>query len=148
MSNKTLKLKVQWGIFDKNSKQTQLFGKDSRVVFSHDKKLVFLVYTDGTTSAPVYDFVVLPNGRSVSLGSNDKDLKEINAEIIKGYFNPKTKETGRLSDLGKKVEVFKDLKGRENIYVDSVQQNIFLTNLIELPTRNGMKLFSFEKKDS
>jgi hypothetical protein len=149
MTNKTLKLKVQWGIFDKVSKKAELFEKDSRVVFSHDRRLVFLVYTDGTTSAPVYNYVVLPNGRTVSLGNNDKDLKEITVEIIDGFFDPKTKKVGKISEIGKKVEVFKNSKGRENVYIDGVQANIFLTKLIELPTRDGGKqLFNFEKKNS
>jgi hypothetical protein len=144
--SKTLSLQVVWGIFDKKSKRLDTYGKDSRVVFSADQKLTFLVYKGGVTSPPAWDYVVLPNGRTVSLGSNDKNLKEIKVPVQNGYFNLKEKKIIKKSSL-KNVEILKDQRGRENVYVSGVHRpELIPTEFVEINGRRGPQLMSLYKK--
>ena len=144
--SKNLTLKVVWGIFDKSRKQLDTYPKDSRVVFSADRKLTFLVYKGGITSPPAWDHLVLPNGKTIPLGSNDPSLKNISVEVQNGYFNIKEKKMVKASSL-KGVEVLKDQRGRESVYVSGVHKpELIPTEFIEVDGRKGKELISLYNK--
>jgi hypothetical protein len=139
-------LNVVWGIYDKKDKILDTYPKTSRVVYSKDRKLTFLVYKGGVTSPPAWDYAIL-NGKSIPLGSNDPTLKELEVQVQKGFFNVKEKKIVKATSL-KNVELLKSHNGRENVYIGGVQQpQLIPTEFVEINTRKGKQLFSLYNKN-
>jgi hypothetical protein len=138
-------LNVVWGIYDKKEKILDTYPKTSRIVYSKDRKLTFLVYKGGVTSPPAWDYAIL-NGKPIPLGSNDPTLKELEVEVQKGFFNVKEKKIVKATSL-KNVELLKSHNGRENVYVAGIQQpELIPTEFVEINTRKGKQLFSLYSK--
>ena len=74
-------LPIVWAFSDSKTHKKVTFEKNVRVVYSNDKTLVFVVYTDRTTTPPVFDHVVLPNGKLIPLGTNDPKRKALSVNI-------------------------------------------------------------------
>jgi len=144
MTKKSI-LSIVWGFNDSKLKKRIIFEKPVRIVYSNDKKLVFVVYTNMTTTPPVFDYAVLPNGHSVALGTNDPKRKALSVVIEDGFYNVKTKEVFRKGSLN--AEILKNYQGRDIVYLNDIAMpDIKPTNVVEIEGRNGKQLHSFNYK--
>ena len=144
MPTKTI-LPVVWAFSDNKTHKKVTFEKNVRVVYSNDKTLVFVVYTDRTTTPPVFDHVVLPNGKLVALGTNDPKRKALSVNIEDGFFNRKTREVFKKGSS--KCEVMKNYKGYDVVYINDIAMpDITPTSVIEIEGRSGKVLYNVYKK--
>jgi len=147
MPTKTI-LPVVWAFSDNKTHKKITFEKNVRVVYSNDKSLVFVVYTDKTTTPPVFDHVLLPNGKLIHLGTNDPKRKALSVIIEDGFFNRKTREVSRKDSS--KFEIMKNYKGYDIVYINDIAMpDITPTDVIEIEGRTGKQLYNvYKKKDT